>query len=152
MTTSMSSDFVNFERAWSLVLSQHFTHVVEQLKKEGEGIALFMFTQRPNQPSTKPHNCKLYFAPKDGKTWKEFVEKSPNRDFILKEYDPTKNVLIFLSIPVGEGGDEEIGGIRLFSIEDGKELVPQDNDTKDIIAFSSSKNGLKRRGKKKTTV
>ena len=115
MTTTVA--MARLEKAWKCVVETYLPKVKNDSLEKGEGLSMFKFL-RPRE--SKQYNCHYFHIQRNSDAWTEILNVCPQRPDILRKFAPGK-LLISVTVPVHEVGEEEVTSIKLFG-EDMKEI------------------------------
>ena len=95
----------------TLQSSDAWNNAVQDAQK-GSGVGMFRF-----DISSDKTNVKYFFFPQGGPSWNFVASSSPDWTELLAKYQPGKNFLIGIHLPIQGRKEEWIGKIFLFSFE-----------------------------------
>lgn len=115
----------NHNRLRSAVLS-----VLDQCKEviqngpleNGPGMSLFRVIENENVEDE--FQVRYYYVGQESTVWEDFVNRSPNADFLKNTYDPSSMFMVGVNVTVSSETDPDatIGVIKLFNMDTFEEV------------------------------
>ena len=109
----------HLEKAWRCIMKQYRKKVIDDSRKEGAGICIFLM-----KPEVKgsPFNCQYHYIFHGENMWKKYLGYSPLGEVIEKEYDHDKMYLVSVHVPDTKDSTHTIGSIRGFYFDSNAEV------------------------------
>ena len=121
---SLEVDKRRLGHAWTCVIPAFFKMCVENAQQHGPGVSIFRMLSASEKQAGDQTNCAFHYITRESPSWEGALVHAPNKDAILKQYDPARHVIVGVHIPAVEGQDATVGNIRLFEneLKDGQEV------------------------------
>jgi hypothetical protein len=136
------------ERGWECIINQFFDKMKESVLMEGPGMSIFKFLRTPTKEGS---NCHYFFFEKEGSEWNSLLSYPQNKE-VMERYDPGKNIIVCVQVPIGVYGSDTEGDIRLLDLESKSFIISEvkvEEDEKPISEEEGiEKFGLRRRKSK----
>lgn len=132
----------NLVRAWNCLIKGGYLKTAKNsyIKSGMAGMSIFSFLSGTHD--TKQYNCEYSYAEKDEVIWKMIMGETPNRKELLNIYNSKKNLMVCVQIPISHTGYEYINNIRIFDIDNLKEIIFEKNK---IDKTNNKNNTLRKR-------
>jgi hypothetical protein len=116
----MQKSIENLQLAWRCILEGEddlYKSIIVESPQQS-GLHMFKFGGRGGRGHNGyngGYNCEYYFVEIESDLWKKIDHD--------KRYDPSKHYEVCVSVPRFDLGDERIQSIRLFGLDDHKEVI-----------------------------
>ena len=114
---SLQVDKRRLGHAWACIMPAYFQMCADHTKQHGPGISIFKMLSQSERQTGDDSNCAFHFITTESPSWEGATAHIPNKEALMKTYDPAFHVMVAVHIPAIEGQDSTVGNVRIFQNE-----------------------------------